>query len=484
MTTTATKRAEVGAGLGARYALLLISLIWPAQVLSIIGLLGGNAQAQIAIHFQTTQIAWFSLSSAMVGTFVAPFVFKLADIYGKRRMMIIVTILGLVGDLISAVAPSYAVLLLGKGISGFYMPMAGLVFALARDVFPPKVVGPASGLISGAVGLVALGGPFLSGWLLDGFGFRGVLWFLVIATAVSLVMLVAFVPESPVRNSSTSFDWLGGLLLGAGLTAIVYGVGKGPEWGWTEPKTLAFVFGGILAVLAFLVTERMVDEPMFQLSLLGRREVWSVFVATALLAGTVFTAGTVTQMLALMPPIPTISDGLGYSATKLAVIGAPASVLIILTAVVTGILARRTDTRILLAFGAVFAAAGYALIAHYHHSPKQLAVVGVVAAIGTGIAAALGPVMIIEAVRPHEQALANGMQGMMQGIVTTVVTQVLFVVMARGGVVMQGTQFYRESGFVHAYYVVVGLAVVSLLAVALIPRIRHLDEAEVGQAAL
>ncbi|OXR40409.1 hypothetical protein B7C42_07467 [Nocardia cerradoensis] len=110
--------------------------------------------------------------------------------------------------------------------------------------------------------------------------------------------------------------------------------------------------------------------------------------------------------------------------------------------------------------------------------------VGVVAAIGTGIAAALGPVMIIEAVRPHEQALANGMQGMMQGIVTTVVTQVLFVVMARGGVVMQGTQFYRESGFVHAYYVVVGLAVVSLLAVALIPRIRHLDEAEVGQAAL
>src|SRR5690349_12873500 len=75
VTTTATKRAEVGAGLGARYALLLISLIWPAQVLSIIGLLGGNAQAQIAIHFQTTQIAWFSLSSAMVGTFVAPFVF-------------------------------------------------------------------------------------------------------------------------------------------------------------------------------------------------------------------------------------------------------------------------------------------------------------------------------------------------------------------------------------------------------------------------
>ncbi|WP_280217661.1 MFS transporter [Nocardia neocaledoniensis] len=484
MTTTATQRNEGGAGLGARYTLLLISLIWPAQLLSVIGLLGGNAQAQIAIHFQTTQVAWFSLSAALVGTFMTPFIIKAADLFGKRRIMIVITVLGLVGDLIAALAPSYAMLLLGKGISGFYVPMAALVFAIARDVFPKRSVGPASGMISGSVGLVALGGPFLSGWLLDNHGFRGVLWFLVGATAVSLIALIAFVPESPVRNANRSVDWLGGLLLGAGLTAIVYGVGKGGDWGWTAAPTLAYLVGGALAVVVFMVVEGRVREPMFELSLLGRREVWSVLVATALLTGTAYTAGTVTQMLALLPPIPGISDGLGFSATKLAVVGAPASVLIILTAVLTGVLARKMDTRILLAIGAAFVAGGYAMLANYHYSVKQLVVVGIVVGIGTGVVAALAPIMVIEAVRPHEQAMASGMQNMMQGIVTAVVTQLLFVVMACGGTVMQGTQFYGDTGYTNAYYFAAGTGVVSLLAIALIPRIKRLDEAEVGGAAL
>ncbi|MGW5106211.1 MFS transporter [Nocardia sp. NPDC004123] len=485
MTTTATERQDSsGAGIGARYALLLISLIWPAQLLSMIGLLAGNAQAQIAIHFQTTQIAWFNLSAALVGTFVTPFVIKAADLFGKRRVMIIVTAIGLVGDLIAAVAPSFTVLLIGKGISGFYMAIAALVYALARDVFPRNLVGPASGAIGGAVGLVALGGPFLSGWLIDHHGFRGVLWFLVIATAVSLALLVLFVPESPVRNENRSFDWLGGVLLGSGLTAIIYGVGKGSAWGWTAMSTLAFIVGGVIALIAFLGVEAVVPEPMFQLGLLARREVWTVLSVTALLAGTALTAGTISQLLALMPPIPTISDGLGYSATKLALIGAPASVLLLLTAVGTGILARKVDTRLLLVASAVFTAGGYAMMAHYHYTPKQLAVTGIIAGLGIGIIAALVPIMVIEAVRAHEQALANGMQAMLQGIVTTVVTQLVYVMMTHGGMVMQGTQFYRDTGFKQAYYLVVGFAIVALVLTPLIPRIKRLSEAEVGEAAI
>ncbi|MEV3964250.1 MFS transporter [Nocardia sp. NPDC050193] len=378
----------------------------------------------------------------------------------------------------------YALLLTGKAISGIYLSMGALVFAIARDVFPRSLVGPASGMIGGSVGLVALGGPFLSGWLLDQHGFRGVLWFLVVATAVSLVMLVLFVPESPVRNPKRSFDWLGGLLLGGGLTAILYGVGKGADWSWTDLSTLAFLAGGAAALVAFFVVEATVPGPMFQLSLLRRREVWSVLTATALLAGTVLTAGTISQLLALMPPIPTVSDGLGYTATKMAVIGALASVTIIAVAALTGVLARRIDTRLLLAAAAIATIAGYLMTANYHYTPKQLAVTGIIVAVGIGIAAALAPIMIIEVVRPQEQALANGMQGMVQGVVTAVVTQLIFIVMARGGTVMQGTQFYRDFGYRGVYYLVVGIAVVALLSVALIPRIKRLDEAEVGEAAI
>ncbi|SEG92711.1 Major Facilitator Superfamily protein [Thermomonospora echinospora] len=479
----ASPKHAAGPRFGARFTLLLIALLWPAQLLSVIGLLAGNAQAQITVHFQTTQIAWFTLTTALVGTFVTPFVVKAANMYGKKRVMVVITVLGLAGDLIAALATSYSALLVGRGVAGFYTPIAMLVYAISRDVFPPRLVGPASGLIGGGVGLVALGGPFLSGWLVDHHGFRGVLWFLVAATALSLVLLLAFVPESPVREERTRIDWLGGLLLGGGLAAIVYGVGKGAEWGWTGGSTLAFIGGGIVALIAFLVVEGRVPHPMFDLSLLARRQVWTVVLATSLIGGTVFSAGTINQLLGLMPRIPGVSDGLGFTATRLAVIGIPGSVLIVAVAVTAGALARRIDARVLLAAGALCAAAGLGLMALFHHSVPQLVLSGIPFGIGMGTVAALAPIMVIQAVSPSEQSLGNGMQGMAQGIVTTVVTQLIFVVLAQNGRVLQGTQFYLDAGYTNAFWLAAGFTVAGLLAVLLIPKVRRLDEAEVGQAA-
>ncbi|MFB4303859.1 MFS transporter [Actinomadura sp. NTSP31] len=462
---------------------MLIALLWPAQLLSVIGLLAGNAQSKIAIDFHTTQIAWFILISSLVGVFFIPFAMKAADLYGKRRVMLALTMLGLVGDLVSALAPNFTTLLIGRGVAGFYAPMAALVFAIARDIFPPRLVGPASGLIGGGVGLVALFGPFLSGWLLDDHGWRSVMWFLVAASAVSLALLLAFVPESPVRAERTPMDWAGGLLLGAGITAIVYGVGKGSDWGWTSGKFLGFVIGGVVAIIAFVVVESRVAHPLYELSMLSRRSVWSVVLATALLAGTVLSAGTINQLLGLMPKIPTISDGLGFSATKLAWIGAPASVLIILAAIATGWLARRVDSRILLAAGALFTAVSYGLSAKFHHTVPQLMTIALMTAIGIGTIVALVPVMVIEVVSPTEQARANGLQNMMQGTLLTVVTQLIFVVLAQDGKVLKGTQFYLDAGFTHGFWLAAGFAVAGLLAVALIPRLRRLEEVRTGEGA-
>ncbi|WP_026403357.1 MFS transporter [Actinomadura rifamycini] len=484
MTSTAASRpgAEHN-GFTGRYLLLLVALIWPAQLLSVTGLLAGNAQSQIAVHFHTTQIAWFVLVSSLIGAFLTPFVMRAADLFGKRRVMIVLTVLGVIGDLVSALAPNFAVLLLGRGVAGFYAPIAALVFAIARDVFPPRLVGPASGLIGGGVGLVALFGPFLSGWLLDGHGWRSAMWFLAAASAASLVLLLTVVPESPVRQERTPMDWAGGLLLGGGVSAIVYGVGRGSDWGWSSAGFLASVIGGAVAIIAFVVVEGRVAHPLYELSMLSRRRVWSVFLATALLAGTVLSAGTISQLLGLMPKIPAVSDGLGFSATKLAWIGAPASVVIILTAVATGWLARRVDSRYLLASAALFAAVGYGLTAHFHHTVPQLMTVGIVSAIGLGMIVALVPVMVIEVVSPAEQARANGLQNMLQGTLLTVVTQLFFVMMARDGRVVHGTQFYLDAGFTNAFRLAAGFAVAGLLAVALVPKLKRLEETETGEAA-
>ncbi|MEV0776952.1 MFS transporter [Streptomyces sp. NPDC050433] len=468
--------------MGTRLALIALALMWPTQLLSLTGLLGGNAQASVALHFRTTEIGWFILVNALVATVITPFVVKFADFYGKRNVMIVITVLGLVGDIIAAVATNYSMLLVGRGIAGFYGPIAALAYASVRELFPPKQVGAASGMIGSGIAFVALGGPFLTGWVLDSYGFRGVLWTLTIATAIGLVLLLTVVPETPQRVERTKVNWFGGLLLGGGAAGLAYGIGKGGEWGWTDLGTLAFILGGVLAVLLYGFTDAKSAHPLFHLAMMSRRSVWTVFLATALVGATLFGTGVISQLLVLYPKIPGASDGLGMTATHFAVIGIPASILILVAGFGTGVLLRKVDARLPLGLGALLAAVGFMLQRQWHYTDIQLMLLGTISALAMGLIVASIPVLIIEAVTPEEQATANGLQGMLQGMLTTVVTQLVYVVLAQNSTIVQGTRFYLDAGYKNAMLLGAGLAVFGLLAVALVPRLRRAEDVEAGGA--
>ncbi|MCI3272266.1 MFS transporter [Streptomyces cylindrosporus] len=480
--TTAPPATEEGSGLGVRHALVILSLLWAVALMPIVSMLSGNSQSLIAIHFHTTQIAWFTLSTALVGTFATPFVMKAAAMYGKKRVMVVIAVFGLAGDLLAALATNYETLLIGRSVAGIYGPAAPLAYSMARDVFPRRLVGPASGFLGGSVGLVGLGGPFLSGWVIDNHGFRGALWFMVISTVVCLALVLAFVPESPVRQERTRMDWLGGLLLGGGLTAIVYGIGEGTAWGWTSAKLLSYLGLGLLALIVFLVVESRVAHPLLPLSILARRPVWTVLLATAVASGAILASGLLTQLLALMPKIPHVSGGLGWSATKNALVLAPMSLTTILMATAAGALARKIDTRVLLGLGSVLTAVGFGLGSQIHETAAQFAIWGLIVGPGVGLVMAITPIMIIGTVAPEEQALANGTQFLIQGVAQGVFVQLLFVVMARNGTVVQGTQFYLDSGFTNGLWLISGLCAAGALLVPLTPRVKRIDDTLVGQA--
>jgi MFS family permease len=462
-------------------ALIVLALLWPTQLLTLISLVGGSAQAQIAIHFHTTQIAWFTLATGVVGTLVTPYVIKASDIFGRRKVMIIITVLGLIGDVVAAIAPNFAVLIAGRAIAGLYAPISVLAYASIREIFPPKQAATASSVVASGVGFVAIGGPFLSAWLLDDFGFRGALWGMAIATAIGLLLLISFIPRTPrIPGVETHMDWIGGLLLGGAVTAIGYGVGKGAEWGWTSVNTLAFIIGGMAGLAAFVVSQNLVSHPMVPLAMLRRRPVWSVFLATALATGLLSAIGPVLQLLVLYPKIPQVSDGLGFSVTHNAVIGLPANILLLAAGFGTGFAIRKIDTRLPLRLGLAVAAIGLLLEASYHYSNTQLILVSMVFALGYGMVISTVYVLIMEAVAPEEQGIANMVQGLALGIVASVGIAAAYAVLAQHGTVLQGTRFYLDQGYVNVFRFFAGALFVALLTTFLIPRLKPVPQMEAG----
>ncbi|NUR42356.1 MAG: MFS transporter [Streptomyces sp.] len=448
----------------------LTALIWPGQLLVVAGIIAANSQPQIAQHFHTTQIAWFSLAFTLATIVATPFAVRLGDMYGKRRVMIVLATAGLVGDIVTVLAPTYPVMVLGRAIGGLYGPVAVLVLAAVRDLFPPRKVAMALGTVAGSVGVLSMLAPLLSGRLLDAFGWRGALWFLVASTVVAILALLA-VPETPRRAVAGRLDRAGALLLGGGLALVVFAVGQGRDWGWTSGGVITSLLAGLTALAFFVTVELRVAAPILDLRMLGRRSLATVLLGSSVPQAAFFASQAILIFLALFPPIPHVSDGLGWSTTHTAVIGIPAGILTFAAGIGVGRAVRTASPRSVWYVGLGILATGLALAAFYHHDATQIVLTGLVMGLGGGILMAGQQAMIVSVVSAEEQAAANGLSSLLTQVFLALTNQALYTVLAADSTVLDGTAFYHDTAFTHAYLTMAAVVVLGLLISLAIPRL-------------
>ncbi|MFF8449939.1 MFS transporter [Streptomyces leeuwenhoekii] len=469
-------RADTDGRWTPRLVLLLIALAWPTQLLAAGGILGANATAGVAQAFHTTQVVWFGLTLTLVSTLLTPFAIKLGDLYGKKRVMLAMTALGALGEALAALAGSFWLVLAGRAIAGFYGPFGALSFAAVRDTFPPRLVRQASGIMGSSVGLVALGSPFLAGWLIDNWGYRGALWFLAAATAAAFVLVALLVPETPRYAFDAGFDWLGGLVLGGGLTAVVYAVGQGQSWGWSAPRTLGWLGASAVALVAFLFVERSRAHPILDLHVLRRRPVALALTAGGLAQTVAFTMPGLAILLALYPHIPGVSAGLGWTAHHNAVVSVSWNAVMFGTGLLVSRYLRHYDARRIWCAGLAVMAVGYTLVGFFHSTELQLIVTSCVANAGAGIVVAGAPALVVGVVSREEQGLGSGMLNMLVSLFGAVLTAGAYAVLAADSTVVGGTAFYLDTGYSWIFWLGALVTLAALILSLIIPPLR--DPAE------
>lgn len=469
-------RADTDGRWTPRLVLLLIALAWPTQLLAAGGILGANATAGVAQAFHTTQVAWFGLTLTLVSTLLTPFVIKFGDLYGKKRVMLAMTALGALGEALAALAGSFWLVLVGRAIAGFYGPFGALSFAAIRDVFPPRLVKQASGLMGSSVGLVGLGSPFLAGWLVDNWGYRGALWFLAAATAVAFALVALLVPETPRHAFESGFDWLGGLTLGGGLTAVVYAVGQGQSWGWSDPRTLGWLSAGVAALIGFVFVERSSAHPILDLGVLRRRPVALALTAGGLAQTVAFTMPSIAILLALYPHIPGVSAGLGWTAHHNAVVSVSWNLVMFGTGLLISRALRSFDVRGVWCAGLAVMAIGYTLVGFHHGNELELILTSCVANVGAGVVVAGAPALVVGVVSREEQGLGSGMLNMLISLFGTILTAGAYAVLASDSTVVKGTAFYQDTGYSWIFWLGALVTLAALLLSLFIPPLRDPED--------
>ena len=227
--------------------------------------------SQLVEEFDTT-VSMIQLAITLYALVMAALMLtggKIGDLFGRLRVFRIGLVIYAVGSLMTALAPTVGVLILGWSFiegAGAALVLPALA-ALVAGSYEGAARARAYGIIGGVAGAGIAIGPLLGGWLTTEYS-----WRLVFAGEVVFVIFVlavsSWITDDHVREKFR-LDVVGSILSALGLALVVVGVLQSGTWGWIQPlqspitpfgfALTPFVIGaGLLVLWAFLAWERHV----------------------------------------------------------------------------------------------------------------------------------------------------------------------------------------------------------------------------------
>lgn len=279
---------------------------------------------------------------------------KAGDLFGRRRMFQAGIIVFTLASLLGGLAPNEGLLIGARILQGvgaaFAAPSA---LALITTTFPAgKSRNTAMGVYAAMAGVGATVGLLLGGVLTDALDWR---WVFFVNIPIGLAVLVGTRTLVEAERHTGRLDVPGAITGTGGLIALVYGITRGGEHGWTNGLTLASFAAAAVLLSVFLVLQARVAEPMMPLRLFKDRNRSGSY-ATMLFIG----AGLFATFYFLTLYMQLI---LGYSAVKTGFAYLPFSVGMAAAAAVSSKLVAHLAPRLIAGPGLLVGACGMFLFA-------------------------------------------------------------------------------------------------------------------------
>ena len=328
-----------------------------------------------------SQYTWVVTATLLASTASTPIWGKLADLFSKKLLIQIAIVVFVVGSMLAGLSQSLPTLigwrvLQGLGLGG----LQALVQIAMAAMISPRERGRYSGLLGSVMAVATVGGPLIGGLLVDT-SWLGWRWCFFVGVPFALVALVLLqrTLHLPVTRRAVSIDYLGATFLTAGVSALLIWVTlAGSSFAWASLETVLFVGGGVLAIVAFVVTELRAEEPIVPLRLFRDRTttlaiIASIAIGVAMFGSTVFLG----QYLQISR---------GYSPTAAGLLTIPMVGGLLVSSTVSGILITRTGfwKRYLVA-GSLLVALGFGLLATIDHATDMVVLGVFLAVLGVGI---------------------------------------------------------------------------------------------------
>lgn len=425
-------------------------------------------EIQADLGSSTSGTQWLLTSTLLVAAIAVPTFGRLGDLYGKRLMLMVSVGALVVGSLICALAgDSLEVMIVGRAITGASAAAIPLGISLIGTVLPAHRAGTGIALVSATLGVGGALGLPLAALVAQNADYHVLFWICVAGGVAALGGIRWAVSADPARTGSGRIDLPGTALLSVVLVCLLLPLSQASSWGWGDPRTLGLLVVSAVALMVFIAVERRTASPLVDVVSNARpalllTNIASICVGFALFAMLI---GTATYVQA---PEAT-GYGFGSSVLAAGLAMAPSGIMMLLFAPVSAKMSLRYGPKITLAVGATIVALGFVFRITVIDQFWQIVVGTTIVGIGTGIAYAAMPSMILLGARKSELAAANGLNALARTVGSSLASAVGGSILAAQTINLAGFDLPSLGAYRTLFAICAGAALLGAAISLLVP---------------
>ncbi|WP_432825488.1 MFS transporter [Dactylosporangium sp. CA-092794] len=454
---------------GRRSTLIVVYLSLGGLAFSVLQSLVAPALGTIArdLSASTSETSWVLTAYLLSASVLTPVLGRLGDMVGKRQILIVVLAVLLAGTVLAALASNLGVLIAARVLQGAAGSVMPLSIGIVRDELPRERVSVTIGLLSATFGVGGGIGIAAAGPIVQSLNWHWLFWSPTVLIVIALLGAVFGMPESSVRKPGR-LDILGSVILSAALASILLAVSNGRNWGWESDRTLGLLALGVIALVAFVLVELRVREPLVDLRLFTIRGVWTAHLVALVIGFAMF------AVFVLIPPLLELPNNAGYgfgmTVTQAGLLLLPTVIAMVALGPMAGVLVRTRGAKLPMLLGSILVAAAFGLPAIAHDRLWQIVVSGILVGAGIGLALAATANAIIDAVPSTQSGEAISANAIARTVGSSIGTAAIATLLTAH---ISAPGVPSDGGFTIAFWTGAAVTLVAVLAVLAAPSVRR-----------
>ena len=193
---------------------------------------------------------------------------KLADIFGRKPVIIAGIIIFLIGSLLCGFAVSMEMLILFRFVQGLGAgAISPIATTIVGDIYPNEERGKIQGYLSSVWGISSILGPAIGGFMVEFFSWHFVFWLNIPLGLLSLFGFALFLHED-VDKEKKPVDYLSAILLMLSITCLmIVLVEGGADWGWFSVQSIGLLSLFFIGMYLFYIRGTHIPEPIIPVNL-------------------------------------------------------------------------------------------------------------------------------------------------------------------------------------------------------------------------